>query len=210
MSIEQARAILADRPLLHRTRDGEPKDGGLNPPMGERFIAELTALDRPRIAETGSGLSTLLFASLDPGAVITISPAPELHERIRAEAVSRGIDMGPVRFVDDRSETALPLLALVEAVELDAGFIDGNHGWPAVFVDFCYLNRMLRPGGLMFVDDIQIYAVAQLVCLLREQTPHYEFVGVDSKMATFRKGLDKEYLPDWRMEPFITSNTATA
>ncbi len=115
-----------------------------------------------------------------------------------------------MRFVDDRSETALPLLALVENVEIDAGFIDGNHGWPTVFVDFCYLNRMLRPGGLMFIDDIQIFAVAQLICLLREQTPHYEFVGIDSKMATFRKGLDLPYLPDWRMEPFITSNTATA
>ncbi len=210
MTVEQARRILSDRPFLHRTRDDQPKDGGLNPPMGERFIKELTALDRPRIAETGSGLSTLLFLSLDPGAVISISPAPDLHERIRAEGATRGIAMETLRFVDDRSETALPLLALVEGVELDAGFIDGNHGWPAVFVDFCYLNRMLRPGGLMFVDDIQIYAVAQLVCLLREQTPHYEFVGIDSKMATFRKGIDKEYLPDWRMEPFITSNTATA
>jgi hypothetical protein len=68
---------------------------------------------------------------------------------------------------------------------------------------------MLRPGGLMFIDDVQVYAVEQLVSLLREQQPHYEFVGMDSKMATFRKGLDLPYLPDWRMEPFITSNTAT-
>ncbi len=210
MTIEQAQSILSDRPFLHRDRNGEPKDGGLNRPMGERFVKELSALDKPRIAETGTGLSTLLFLSLDAGSVITISPAPDLHERVRDEGRTRGIELGPLRFVDDRSETALPLLALVEGVELDAGFIDGNHGWPAVFVDFCYLNRMLRPGGLMFIDDIQIYAVAQLVCLLREQTPHYEFVGIDSKMATFRKGIDKDYLPDWRMEPFIVSNTATA
>ena len=210
MTIEQARAILADRPRLHVFRDGSPKDGGLNRVMGERMIEEISVLERARIAETGTGLSTLLFLSLDPESVITISPAPELHERTRAEAVARGIDLGPARFVDDRSETALPLLALVEKVELDVAFIDGNHGWPAVFVDFCYLNRMLRPGGLMFVDDVQIYAVAQLVCLLREQQPHYEFVAVDGKMATFRKGADLPYLPDWRMEPFITSNTATA
>jgi predicted O-methyltransferase YrrM len=210
MTIEQARSVMADHPLVHVDRHGEPKDGGLNRAMGARFIEELTAIDKPRIAETGSGLSTLVFLSLDPGAVISISPAPELHDRIRAEAVRREIALGPVRFVDDRSETALPLLALVEQVELDAALIDGNHGWPAVFVDFCYLNRMLRPGGLMFIDDVQIYAVAQLVCLLREQTPHYEFVSIDSKMATFRKGLNLAYLPDWRMEPFITSNTATA
>jgi precorrin-6B methylase 2 len=210
MTIEQANAIIAERPHLHVARDGSPKSGGLNRPIGDRFIQELSVLDRPRIAETGTGLSTLVFLSLDPGAVISISPAPELHERTRAEAVARGIDLGPARFVDDRSESALPILALVEGVELDAAFIDGNHGWPAVFVDFCYLNRMLRPGGLLFIDDVQVYAVAQLVCLLRQQQPHYEFVAVDTKMATFRKGLDLPYLPDWRMEPFITSNTATA
>ena len=210
VTVEQARGVVTDHPLVHRTRDGAPKDGGLTPRLAERFIEELSALSKPRIVETGSGLSTLVFLALDPGSVITISPAPELHERIRAEATARGIDLTPARFVDDRSEAALPLLALVEGLEIDAAFIDGNHGWPAVFVDFCYLNRMLRPGGLMFVDDVQVYAVAQLVCLLREQQPHYEFVALDGKMATFRKGADLPWLPDWRMEPFVVTNTPTA
>ena len=210
MTIEQARAVVADLPYLHRTRDGVPKDGGMNSRMCERFIAELSVLEKPRIAETGTGVSTLVFLSLDPGSVISISPASDLHERTCTEAAARGIDVAPARFVDDRSESALPLLALVEGVEIDAGFIDGNHGWPAVFVDLCYLNRMLRPGGLMFIDDLQLYSVAQAVCFLRQQEPHYEFVGIDSKMATFRKVLDLPYLPDWRFEPFITSNTATA
>ena len=210
MTIEQARAVVEERPHLHVSRDGSTKDGGLNRRMGERLIREISELDRPRIAETGTGLTTLLFLSLEPDVVISVSPAPELHDRTRVEARRRDIDLSPVRFVDDRSENALPLLALVEEVELDVGFIDGNHGWPAVFIDFCYLNRMLRPGGLMFIDDVQIYAVAQLVCLLRVQQPHYELVEAGPKMATFRKVLDLPYLPDWRMEPFITGNTATA
>lgn len=182
----------------------------MNRPIIERFISELASIDRPRIAETGTGVSTLLFLALEPGSVISISPAADLHERTRAEAEARGIDVRPLRFIDDRSESALPLLTLVEGVEIDVGFIDGNHGWPAVFVDLCYLHRMLRPGGLLFIDDIQLYSVAQAVCFLRQQEPHYSFVGIDSKMATFRKGLDQPYLPDWRFEPFITSNTATA
>lgn len=210
MTVQQARAVIEERPELHVSRDGSTKTGGLNRPMGERFIQEIDALPRPRIAETGTGLSTLVFLSLDPGCVISVSPAAALHERTCAEAERRSIDLAPLRLIDDRSETALPLLALVEGVELDAAFIDGNHGWPAVFVDFCYLNRMLRPGGLMFIDDIQLYAVDQLVCLLRQQVPHYELVAIDTKMATFRKGLDLPYLPDWRMEPFITMNTVTA
>jgi len=210
MTVDLARALSADPPLLHVDRHGEPKRGGMNRLMGERFIQELSAIDGPRIAETGSGVSTLVFLCLGASQVISVSPAPDLHERIRTEGAERGIDLAPARFVDDRSETALPLLALVEGVELDAGFIDGNHGWPAVFVDFCYLNRMLRPGGLMFIDDVQIFAVGQLVCLLRQQSPHYEMVSIDGKMATFRKGPGLDYLPDWRMEPFIVANTTTA
>ena len=35
MTLEQARADhRRDRPFLHVDRDGEPKDGGLNRPMG--------------------------------------------------------------------------------------------------------------------------------------------------------------------------------
>ena len=43
--------------------------------------------------------------------------------------------------------------------------------------------------------------------LLREQ-PEYEFVRLDGKMATFRKGTTKEFLPDWRFEPFVAMNSS--
>lgn len=209
MSQEQARALVNDRPALHRNRSGEPQVGGLNRAVGERFIDEISSFDRPDICETGTGLSTLVFCALEPASVISISPAPDLHERTLDEAKTRDIDVTGLRFIDDRSERALPLLALVEEQKIDVGFIDGNHGWPAVFVDFCYLNKMLRPGGILFVDDIQIFAVAQLVNLLRQHEPHFQFVSIDSKMATFRKGADIDYLPDWTLQPYVRTNTAT-
>ena len=210
MTLEQARRILREQPRLHIRADGTPHTGGLSIPLGDRLIDEIQTMERPRIAETGSGLSTLVFLCLDPSMVISVSPAPELHERVYAAASERGIDTSALRFVNDRSESALPILALVEGVAIDVAFIDGNHGWPAVFVDFCYLNAMLRPGGLMFIDDIQVYAVSQLVGLLKQQEPHYELVSIDGKLATFRKGLDLAYLPDWVMQPFITGNTASS
>jgi predicted O-methyltransferase YrrM len=211
MSSPQVEALMRDKPFLHLDRHGAPKDGGTNRPMAQRFVTELGRLDAPRIAETGTGVSTLIFLTLAPASVISISPDAALHERTRREAEARGIDHAPLRLIDDRSEAALPLLALVEQLEIDAGFIDGNHGWPAVFVDFCYLNRMLRLGGLLFVDDIQLYGVAQLVGLLRQQQPHYELVAIDgNKMATFRKGLDTPYLPDGSMEPFLATNGGTS
>jgi methyltransferase family protein len=209
MSESQARSVIRELPALHRDKSGAAKVGGLNRTVGDRFVRELLEFEKPDVCETGSGLSTLVFCSLDPGSVISISPAPELHRRTLSEASERGIDTSTLRFIDDRSERALPLLALVEEHRIDAGFIDGNHGWPAVFVDFCYMNKMLRPDGVLFVDDIHVYAVGQLVGLLRDHEPHFEFTGVDGKMATFRKRADIDYLPDWTLQPFVRMNTAT-
>jgi Methyltransferase domain len=209
MSEAQALAVIRELPALHRGQGGAAKVGGMNSIVGRRFIQEISQFDRPDICETGSGLSTLVFCSLDPGSVVSISPAPDLHQRTRVEAQERGIDTSTLRFIDDRSERALPLLALVDEQRIDVGFIDGNHGWPAVFVDFCYMNKMMRADGVLFVDDIHIYAVGQLVGLLRDHEPHFEFVGIDGKMATFRKRLAADYLPDWTLQPFVRMNTPT-
>ena len=99
-----------------------------------------------------------------------------------------------------------PSRKLDSKTRCQAAFIDGNHGWPAVFVDFCYLNMMMDRGSILFIDDVQVYACAQLMLLLQAQ-PEYEFVRLDGKMATFRKATNSEFLPDFVGEPFIMMNT---
>jgi len=58
------------------------------------------------------------------------------------------------------SQTALPRL-LAEGRRFDLAFVDGNHRFEYVFVDLAYLGRMLRPEGIVFVDDYQLPAVAR-------------------------------------------------
>jgi hypothetical protein len=199
-----ARAVLADPPRLHDWGRGW-EVGGLTNRIGERLIAELGRYDSPRVIETGAGASTLLFCALEPAAATTIAPDAGLRDRTLAAASERGISTERLRFICDRSELALPKLA--EADErCDAAFIDGSHNWPAVFVDFCYLNLMMPVGGTLFVDDVQLYSVAQLYMLLRKQE-EFEYVGLDDKMATFRKVLDHPFLPEWRSQPYIEENT---
>ena len=43
----------------------------------------------------------------------------------------------------------------------DLAFVDGNHRFDGVFVDLVYLGRLVRPGGIVFVDDYQLPAVAR-------------------------------------------------
>jgi Methyltransferase domain len=205
--VRQASAFLKDLPTVHERGDRPAHSGGLNPRLGQVMIDEIGKLEGARRSiETGAGNSTLLFMMLGCSAVTAIAPDEKLGRRIRSEAVDRGLDDAVLRIINDRSERALPRLALDEHAACDIAFIDGNHGWPSVFVDFCYLNVMMKRDGLLFVDDVHVYACAQLMLLLREQ-PEFELVSLVGKMATFRKRTNAEFLPDWRGEPFILANT---
>jgi predicted O-methyltransferase YrrM len=57
-----------------------------------------------------------------------------------------------VRFLPEASSTALPQL-LTEGLVADAAFVDGSHRFHEVFVDLYYLRKIVRPGGLVVVDD---------------------------------------------------------
>jgi predicted O-methyltransferase YrrM len=50
------------------------------------------------------------------------------------------------------SSIALPQL-VTEGVMADAAFVDGSHRFHEVFVDLYFLRTLVRPGGLIVVDD---------------------------------------------------------
>jgi predicted O-methyltransferase YrrM len=67
---------------------------------------------------------------------------------------------GVVEHVAEESLTALPRL-LEEGRSFDLAFVDGNHRFDGVFVDLVYLGRLIRPGGVVVLDDYQLPAVAR-------------------------------------------------
>jgi len=205
---KQAARFLRDLPKLHERRDGPPVPGGLNPRIGQVMIDEIAKFDDgPRCIETGAGNSSLMFMMLGCSSVTAIAPDEQLGVRIRKQAAERDLDDSVLRYIEERSEVALPRLAIEEEARCEIAFIDGNHGWPTVFVDFCYLNMMMVPDAVLFVDDVHLYSCAQLMLLLKEQ-PGFELVSVVGKLATFRKRTSRKFLPEWRQEPFVVSNTA--
>lgn len=50
------------------------------------------------------------------------------------------------------SSAALPAL-LAEGLLADAAFVDGSHRFHEVFVDLYYLRKIVKPGGLIVLDD---------------------------------------------------------
>jgi predicted O-methyltransferase YrrM len=67
-----------------------------------------------------------------------------------------------VDLVEEESQLALPRF-VAERRRFDLAFVDGNHLFDGVFLDLVYLGRLVRPGGIVFVDDCQLPAVARAV-----------------------------------------------
>lgn len=87
--------------------------------------------------------------------------------------------------------------------------IDGGHGWPTVFVDFCYSNAMLRRGSLLLLDDIQLHSVAELSRLLGQQ-PGFTLKEQLQKLQVWEKDVDQLWLPEHSRQPYIVEMTCAA
>ena len=56
------------------------------------------------------------------------------------------------RLIEKPSSVALPQLVAEQTIA-DAAFIDGSHRFHEVLLDLYYLRKLLRPGGVVILDD---------------------------------------------------------
>lgn len=67
-----------------------------------------------------------------------------------------------VEFHEVPSEIGLPRF-LSEGRSFDLAFIDGNHRFDWVFVDGVFLGHLVRPGGVIMLDDYQLRSTQKAV-----------------------------------------------
>ena len=108
-----------------------------------------------------------------------------------------------VRFVVGRSEVVLPGMDLPP---LDLAIIDGGHGMPVPFVDWCYLAPRIKVGGVLLVDDTQIWTSRTLTEFLRAEWS-WDVIGTFRKAVAFRKTAET-ILTDWGGQPFVAARSA--
>jgi hypothetical protein len=196
--------FLSDLPLLHTWDGGATwNNGGFWRPHFEAihpFIA-----DRSAILETGAGNSTIFFLLHKPKKLVSIAPEAPLFDRIYAYCDRNDIDRTCLEAVVECSEWALP--ALAKEQQFDFVLIDGAHGWPHVFVDFCYANATLRKGGILTIDDTHLHSVKELGRMLMLQ-PEFKLVAHHQKTALFRKMTDVRSLPEWIGQPYIVQRSS--
>jgi predicted O-methyltransferase YrrM len=80
-----------------------------------------------------------------------------------------------IEFYQQESQSALPNL-VAEGVRIDFAFIDGWHTFDHVLVDFFYIDRLLRVGGVVAFDDASWPAIHR-VCRYIATNRQYRFCG---------------------------------
>jgi len=67
-----------------------------------------------------------------------------------------------VEYHAEESQILLPKF-LSEGRRFELAFVDGSHFFDRVFLDLIYLGRLIKPGGIIFVDDYQLPAIERAV-----------------------------------------------
>jgi predicted O-methyltransferase YrrM len=105
---------------------------------------------------------------------------------------------GLCSLIEERSQTVLPRL-LGEGFLADAAFVDGSHIFHNVFVDLFYLRELVRPSGVVIVDDYNYPSVATAVRYFEANTGwQTEPILAPTRLRAFR-------LPKERTEPNFES-----
>ena len=72
-----------------------------------------------------------------------------------------------VEVIEEESQLALPRL-VAEGREFDLAFVDGDHRFEGVFLDLYFMTRLVKPGGLVVVDDMWMPAVRMAVAYVEK------------------------------------------
>lgn len=203
MPVATLKDLLADPPLLHGP-DGSNDllTHGLLPPALAFIEAEVNPGDRT--LETGSGLSTIVFA-LRGADHLSVVPQAQEETRFQEYCAAQGIDASKVRFDLRRSEDVLPT---VDLGQLDLVLIDGSHSFPQVFIDFFYTQRALKTGGWLVVDDVHVWTGRVLRDFLIAE-PEWELVHRwQGRTVAFRKLRDTDPDKVWVDQAYVTKRTA--
>ena len=148
--------------------------------------------------ETGVGVSTALFAAWGCNHLAIV---PFAHEAIAIEQYcdEHGIARDSLKFDLRRSEVALPALSGT----FDLVFIDGCHGFPSPIIDWFYGAGLLRSGGVVVFDDVQLPQVGSLIETFIERDQRWEILASTTKWKAFRR-LSEGPLWEWEgQQPFF-------
>lgn len=153
--------LIQERPWLHRHGDGAKANWGIKEGVLKFIDRQVKA--GTRTIETGGGISTVAFALKDCEHY-TIFPEPYLQETISEYLREKQIPLTKIHFLLGYSQRILPVM---REEDFDVALIDGEHAFPTPMMDWYYLAPKLKVGGILIIDDTQIWTGRILKTFLR-------------------------------------------
>ena len=138
------------------------------PPQEGRFMQELIRQCEPTLTlEVGLayGISALYICDAleqwPDARHIVIEPFPEFWEGTGIHNLRKAGYESKVELLEMPSYQALPQLEK-EGRKIDFAFIDGMHTFDYVLLDFFYIDKMLKVGGIVVLDDGNMPSIRKL------------------------------------------------
>lgn len=188
--------LIRDAPKFHEGPGGEPHSHGL---AGHvlRFISGYVWQDANTL-ETGAGISTIVFA-IKVCTHTCIVPDETQVDRIRNFCGERGIATDHIQFIIGRSQDILPTLNIRD---LDFALVDGSHSFPVAFLDYFYIAERLRTGGVLVIDDTNLWT-GNVIKKFLELEPEWKIKEDFPKSVAFEKIGEADLDKDWVDQPFV-------
>lgn len=139
-----------------------------------------------RTLETGCGYSTVILGALADSHT-TVSLFDDEFVEIRKWCDAQAVSMNHVNFIAEATQTALPRFV---PDRLDLVLIDGDHAFPAPFLDWYYTADSINKGGFLMVDDTQIPTGKLLTEFLDTETERWSRVEVLGKTTVYQRITD--------------------
>jgi predicted O-methyltransferase YrrM len=149
--------------------------------------------------ETGAGYSTIALAATVRHHYCCTWGSDEV-ERIREYMSKVNIPDDKVTFIVGPSDDTLPKLQ--PAVKLDFAYVDGCHGYPFPALDWYYINKHLRVGGIVGMDNAELRTVREH-CEFLEENGTYRKIGqvLEGAFAWFYEKLADQPF-EWVDQPY--------
>jgi predicted O-methyltransferase YrrM len=167
------------------------------------FIADNIGTDSKTL-ETGAGLTTIVFA-MKGAEHVCITPAQDEVDNITKSCKQLGVSLDRVAFHINFSERVVPFL---EYPLLDLVLIDGGHGMPTPFIDWYYTAQALKTGGLLLIDNVELWTGDVLTQFLLSE-PEWKLdriIAEGAKTAIFYKTAPYSF-KEWCWQPFVVKNS---
>jgi hypothetical protein len=200
--ISNVHELIKNPPKVHEWTEGEITASGLP----DQTFLYLDKILKPsmRTLETGMGISTALFA-MKGTTHVCINPEDSEKQRLIAYCARNGLSVDKMEFVLKTSDLAVFDQAC--SGEFDVLLIDGGHGFPTPMIDFHYYASKLKVGGILLLDDTQLWSVRILEEFLKGSEDWEYDATLPAKTGVFKRLTNEPVSKEWCFQPYVVKKT---